>query len=187
MLSIRAVLRYNKRNGGEIMARPKKYTITLTDEELKRLKSIIRKKKTSKSIRSRCQVLIDLDEAHGKILTHEQSAKTNGICMATITNIVKGYSIGGINEVITYKRSVNSDNAKRKLDGRAEARLIEIACGPIPEGHSRWTLRLLEEKGRVELDIPVSKDTIGRSLKKTNFGLTATTTGASRQKKMPNS
>ena len=169
------------------MARPKEYTITLTDEELKMVKSVIRKKKTSKTIRSRCQVLIDLDEAHGKVLTHEQRAKSNGICMATVTNIVKDYSIGGINEVIDYKRSINSDNAKRKLDGRAEARIIEIACGPVPEGHSRWTLRLLEEKARVELDIPVSKDTIGRSLKKTNLGLTTTITGASRQKKVPNS
>lgn len=169
------------------MARPKKYIITLTDEELKILKSIIRKKKTSKTLRSRCQVLIDLDDAHGKILTHERSARSNGICMATVSNIVKDYSIGGINQVTAYNRSINSDNAKRKLDGRAEARLIEIACGPAPEGHIRWTLRLLEEKARVELDIPVSKDTIGRALKKTNFDLTEMTTGASLQKKMPNS
>ncbi|MSS91498.1 helix-turn-helix domain-containing protein, partial [Eisenbergiella tayi] len=55
-----------------------------------------------------------------------------------------------------------------------------------PEGHSRWTLRLLEEQAKVALDVPVSKDTIGRALKKTNFDLTKTTTGASLQKKMPN-
>jgi transposase len=177
---------YNKRNGGDVMARPKMYEITLADEDIKQLKSIIRKKTTSKTIRSHCQVLLDLDEAHGKPMTHEQSANANGICMATVTNIVKDYSIGGIEAVITYNRSVNSDNAKRKLDGRAEAQLIEIACGPAPEGHSRWTLCLLAEKGKVELDIPVSKDTIGRAFKKTNFGLTKTTTGASRRKKMPN-
>jgi transposase len=187
ILPQRAVLWYTKRNGGDVTARPKMYIITLTDEELKVLKSIMRKKKTSKTLRSRCQVLIDLDEAHGKIFTHEQSAKSNGICMATVTNIVRDYSVGGINAVTTYNRSINSDNAKRKLDGRAETRLIEIACGPVPEGHSRWTLRLLEEKARVELDIPVSKDTIGRALKKTNFTLTTMTIGASRQKKMPNS
>ncbi len=78
---------------------------------------------------------------------------------------------------------INDFLYKRKLDGHAEAKLIEIACGPPPEGHSRWTLRLLEEKARVELDVPVSKDTIGRALKKTNFDLTATATGVSRQKK----
>lgn len=169
------------------MSRPRKYTITLTDEEVKNLKSIIRKKKTSKTLCSRCQILLDLDDAHGKILTHEQCAKSNGICMATVTNVVKLYSVGGIDSVTKLKRNVNSDNAKRKLDGRAEAKLIEIACGPVPEGHSRWTLRLLEDKAKIELEIPVSKDTIGRALKKTNFGLTAQTTGVSRQKKMLNS
>jgi transposase len=169
------------------MARPKKYGISLTDDELKKLKSIIRKKQTSKSMRSRCQILIDLDEAHGKVLTHEQSARANGVCIATITNIVKLYADGGIDSVTTMKRSVNSDNSMRKLDGRAEARLIEIACSPAPEGHSRWTLRMLEEQAKVVLDIPVGKNAIGRALKKTSFSLTETTTGASLQKEMQNS
>ena len=67
------------------MARPKKYNIQLTDKELAKLRSVIRKKETSKTIRSRCQIIIDLDEAHGKVLTHEQSARSNGVCMATVT------------------------------------------------------------------------------------------------------
>ena len=129
---------------------------------------------------------MDLNESHGKTLTHEQSAKSNGICMATVGNIVKDYYNGGIENVLTYNRSSNSDQARRKLDGRGEAKVIEIACGPAPEGHSRWTLRLLEEKCRVELEIPVSKDTIGRALKKTNCGLTSTATGASHRRKMQN-
>lgn len=169
------------------MARPKKYIISLTDDELKKLKSVIRKKQTSKTIRSRCQILIDLDEAHGKVLTHEQSARSNGVCMATITNTVKLYTNGGIDAVITINRNVNSDNAMRKLDGRAEARLIEIACSPAPEGHSRWTLRLLEEQAKIVLDTPVGKNAIGRALKKTGFSLTETTTGASPQEKTQNS
>jgi len=118
------------------MARPKKYKISLTDDELKMLKSVIHKKKTTKTVRNRCQIIIDLDEAHGKILTHEQSAKTNCVCMATITNTVKLYSEKGT------------------------------------EGHSRWTLRLLEEQAKIVLDTPVSKDTIGRALKKINPDLT---------------
>lgn len=154
------------------MARPKKYHISLTDAEFKNLKSVMRKKQTSKTVRNRCQIIIDLDEAHGKVLTHEQSAKTNCVCMSTITNTVKLFSAHGIDGIIHLKRNINSDHAKRKLDGRAEARIIEIACSPAPEGHSRWTLRLLEEQAKLVLDTPVSKDTIGRALKKINFGLT---------------
>ncbi len=107
--------------------------------------------------------------------------------MATITNTIKLFYNEGIEGIISLKRNINSDNARRKLDGRAEARLIEIACSPAPEGHSRWTLRLLEEQAKIVLGTPVGKNAIGRALKKTNFDLTKTTTGASHQKKMPNS
>lgn len=169
------------------MARPKKYTVFLTDDELKKLKAIIRRKSTSKTMRCRCQILIDLDETHGKVLTHQQSARSNGVCMATVTNIVRLYADGGINSVTSIKRNVNSDNARRKLDGRAETRLIEIACSLAPEGHSRWTLRLLEKEAKVVLDAPVGKNAIGRALKKTGFNLTETNTGASPKKGMPNS
>lgn len=168
------------------MARPKTYHITLTDDELKQLKSVIRKKQTSRTVRCRCQIIIDLDEAHGKVLTHEQSAKSNGVCPATVKNTVKLFTREGINGITHLNRSVNSDHARRKLDGRAEARIIEIACGPAPEGHARWTLRLLEEKARIELDTPVSKDAIGRALKKTGLDLTKTVTGASPEKKTQN-
>ena len=115
------------------MARPRKYVIKLTDDELKTLKSIIRKSNTSKTIRSRCQIIIDLDEAHGKVLTHEQSARSNGVCLTTVTNTVTKYFSGGIEAVTEFKRNINSDNARRILDGRAEARIIELACGPVPE------------------------------------------------------
>ena len=169
------------------MARPRKYKIELTDDELKSLKSIIRKSKTPKTIRCRCQIIIDLDESHGKVLTHEQSAKTNGVCLATVTNTVTKYFTGGVGAVADFKRNSNSDNARRVLDGRAEARIIELACGPVPEGHSRWTIRLLEEKSKIVLYTPVSREAIRRALKKTNFDLTKTTIGASPPKTMPNS
>ena len=76
------------------------------------------------------------------------------------------YCIGILKALTAYNRSINSDNARRVLDGRAEARIIEIACGPVPEGHSRWTIRLLEEKSKVVLDTPVSREAIRSALKK---------------------
>lgn len=169
------------------MARPKIYRIYLSDQDVERLTSIIHKKSTSKTLRNKCQILLDLDEAHGKVLTHEQCSKSNGIGLSTVQNNVKLYIKEGLDGFCSLKRNVNSDNARRKLDGRAEARLIEVACGTVPEGHTRWTLRLLEEQAKIVLETPVSKDTIGRALKKTKFDLIKTTTGASRQKKTPNS
>lgn len=64
----------------------------------------------------------------------------------------------------------------------------QMACGSVSEGHSRCVvLRLLEEKARIELDIPVGREAIRQTLKKMNFDLTKTPTGASLQKKTQNS
>lgn len=86
--------------------------------------------------------------------------------MTTVTNTVKKYFEGGIKSVTDFKRNINSDNGRRVLDGRAEARIIELACGSVPDGHARWTIRLLEEKSKIVLDTPVSREAIRRALKK---------------------
>ena len=169
------------------MARPKKYIIKLSDDERAEIQKTIHNKKTSKTILKRCQILLELDEVHGAGLTHAQIAHSYAVCPSTITNIVQSYVKNGITNIVRYNISPNSSAARRKLDGRTEARIIQMACGPVPEGHSRWTLRLLEEKARVELDVPIGKDAIRHALKKTSFDLTKMPTGVSRPKKMQNS
>lgn len=148
------------------MGRPKRQKIELTDEQVDMLKKRIRSKKTSGMIRTRCHILLDLDEKHGKMLTYEQCARANGICTATVGNTVRKFISGGIDGALSYNRSVNSDNAKRKVDGRAEARIIELATSAPPEGHANWTLVLLEEASKIVLENPVSRETIRRTLKK---------------------
>ena len=165
------------------MGRPKKYPVILTEEETQQLKREMGKKEVSKTVQKRCQILLDLDEGQGKNLTYEQTSKTNCVSMSTVLKTAKQYATEGIESVIHLKRSENSNNARRKLDGRGEARIIEVACSPAPKGHARWTLRLLAEQGKVVLETPVGKDAIGRALKKTNFSLTKTAIGASRPKK----
>ncbi len=168
------------------MARPKTYHIMLSDNDTAVLHKVIKDKKTCKTVLKRCQILLELDEVHGAGLTHSQIAHTYAVCPATVTNIIHSYVKNGITGIVKYNISPNSSVALRKADGRAEAHLIQIACSPAPDGHSRWTLRLLEEKARMELETPVSRETIRRILKKMNLDLTSMTTGASRQKKMPN-
>lgn len=135
----------------------------------------------------RCQILLELDEGQGTGLTHAQLAHSYAVCPATITNIVQFYVRNGIKDIIRYNVSPSSSAALRKVDGRAEAHLIQMACSPAPEGHSRWTIRLLEEKARIELDVPVGREAIRQALKKMNFDLTKIPTGASLPKKTQNS
>ncbi|WP_366919040.1 helix-turn-helix domain-containing protein [Geobacter sp.] len=72
------------------------------------------------------------------------------------------------------------------FDGVFEAKLIALACTDAPEGRARWTVRLLADKA-VELNFAesVSHMTVQRVLKKTNFSLTAASTGKSRPKATP--
>ena len=165
------------------MARPKTYIIKLSDDERASLQKTIRNKKTCKTVLKRCQILLELDEERGTGLTHAQIAHSYAVCPATISNIIRSYVRNGITDIVRYNISPNSSAALRKIDGRAEARIIQMACSPAPEGHSRWTLRLLEEKARVELDVPVGRETIRQTLKKMNSDLTKMPTGASLPKK----
>lgn len=169
------------------MSRPKKYSVQLSDETVSLLKSHLKKKDTSETVCNRCRILLALDENHLPVLTQADCAKAHGVCRATVSNTVKSYCTKGLENVLKLERNVNSDNARRKVDGRAEARIVAIACGPAPDGHSRWTLRLLEERMKIELDEPVGKDAIRRALKKTGCALTNQTIGAFPTRQMPNS
>jgi len=161
------------------MARPKKNRVSLTDAELKRLKNFMKQKDTNQTLHSRCHILINLDENHLPVMTYDQCIESCHVSRATIAKVIRIFASEGIDGVLKISRNINSDNANRKVDGRIEARIIEIACGPIPEGHSRWTIRLLEDYMKVELDEPISREAIRRSLKKTGLDLTAVTTGVS--------
>lgn len=50
------------------MARHKKYPVVLTDDEIRRLKKVLRNKDTSKTIANRCRVLLELDTSHPPVL-----------------------------------------------------------------------------------------------------------------------
>lgn len=169
------------------MARPKTYIIKLSDNERATLQKTIRNKKTCKTVLKRCQILLELDEVHGTGLTHAQLAHSYAVCPATITNIIHSYVKNGTADIVRYRISPNPSAALRKVDGRTEARIIQMACGPVPDGHSRWTIRLLEEKVRIELNIPIGRETIRGTLKKMNFDLTKIPTGVSRPKKTQDS
>jgi hypothetical protein len=56
---------------------------------------------------------------------------------------------------------------RRKLDGKAEAYLVALACSEPPEGRERWTMQMLAEK-MVEVGLVerMSDEMVRRTLKK---------------------
>ena len=57
----------------------------------------------------------------------------------------------------------------KTVDGVAEAHLVALTCSEPPEGHGRWTLRLLATRMvALEYSEAVSHETVRSVLKKTN-------------------
>ena len=58
---------------------------------------------------------------------------------------------------------------ERRLDGKAEAHLVALACGSPPEGRARWTLRLLADRMVALAYVEeLSYETVRRTRKKTS-------------------
>ena len=90
------------------------------------------------------------------------------VSIPTIERTRKTFAVEGLTAALTPKKRSKPSRPK-KFDGEKEAHLIALACSEAPQGHARWTLRLLAEK-MVELNhfSSVSHETIRRTLKKTH-------------------
>lgn len=96
-----------------------------------------------------------MDETHGKCLAYSQCVKSNATGMMNVYNVLHTYATEGLEAVLTIKRSCKSDVSNLKVDGRAEAQIIQLACSEAPEGHARWTLNLLVEKSKAILVLSI--------------------------------
>ena len=141
----------------------KRYILNLTEDERAGLEEIVHRNRISKLKLQRAQILLKADEG----LTDEEIQDDLGVGTATVERIRKRAVLEGLEAALERKPGTRASRP-RKLDGRAEAHLVAIACSEPPDGAPRWTLSLLGER-MVELRIvdTVSRSTIHRCLKKT--------------------
>ena len=161
-----------------------RYRVTLTEQERKELEALTRCGKTGakKFIHARALLLCDTS-THGPGWTVSDIASALGVSSRTIEHLKKRFVEEGLEAALERKPREKPPREVR-FDGAFEARLISLACSDAPEGHRRWTVRLLADKV-VELNIApyVSHMTVQRVLKKTNLSLTSASTGKYRRKK----
>lgn len=146
----------------------KKYVVRLGAEEREQLTSLIRAGKRSAPLLTKARILLkaDVSEA-GEGWSDSRIAEALDTSIATVERTRRQLVEEGFEAVLTRKYNPNSARP-RIFDGAAEAKLIALACSQPPEGHAKWSLRLLEGKV-VERHIVdrASDNTIGRTLKKT--------------------
>lgn len=150
-----------------------RYRVTLTQEERNYLEDITKRGKHSAQKFAHARALLLCDTSENRIIQTVQSvADTIGVTSRTVEHIKQRFVEEGIESALTRKPA-SKPPREIKFDGAFEARLIALACSDAPEGHSRWTVRLLADKA-VELKITesISKSAVGSILKKTNLSLT---------------
>jgi len=146
--------------------RPVKQHINLSDDQVSRLQKLLDAKSLNKTIKRRIQLLLDLDESHGEVMARIDVAKMNRCSTGVVYAVINLFFKGGIDAVLKIKRNNNSNHANQKLTAEDEAKLITLACGPAPEGYTRWSYSLLEQEAATILEHPVKRDAIARKLKK---------------------
>ena len=152
-----------------------KYEVQLSSQEKGRLRNMIRSGRSSAQAITRARILLKVDEGW----TAAQAAAALDVSERTVFRIRRRYAEEGLDAVLHRRNQVNR---YRKLDDRAEAHLIALACSPAPEGHDHWTLRALAGK-TVELGLveSVSHETVRLRLKKRRSSRGARSNGASRR------
>ena len=120
------------------MARAK-YMVDLAEEERVRLRTLLRRGKASLRMVARARVLLRAEEGY----TDAAIAAVLDVGTATVGRIRKRFVERGLEQAL---REQPRPGQRRKLSGKQEAHVIAVACTTPPEGHGRWTLRLLAGK-----------------------------------------
>jgi transposase len=144
-----------------------KFIIRLTEEERNQLKEIVTKGKTAAYKIKHANILLKAD-VDGPAWQDEAIAQAFSVHLSTVGCIRKRFVEQGLEAALGRKKQ-EKPSREPIFDGVSEAHLIALSLSKPPEGHSRWTLRLLADKV-VELEIvdKVSFETVRQMLKKTN-------------------
>lgn len=150
----------------------KKYPAILNDTERDDLKRLIAAGTAPARKLTHARILLKADQgSEGPGWVDDAVAEAVEVSQPTVCRVRKQYCEEGLEAALN--RRPPKREYQRKLDGEQEARLVALACSQPPEGHARWSLRMLADR-LVELEIveDISHQTVRRTLKKTNSSRT---------------
>lgn len=148
---------------------PKKYRVTLTPEEREQLTDMVSNGKAAARALTHARILLKTDEAEGgPAWTDAAVCEALDVGLCTVMRVRERFVEEGLAAALRPRTS--SYVQPRKLDGHLEAQLITLACSEAPEGHARWTLRLLADRFvQLEYVEELSHETVRQTLKKTQL------------------
>jgi hypothetical protein len=147
--------------------RTTKYAVVVSEEERARPRTLIGSGAAPARTLAHARILLKANRGEGGPAWADAAiAGSVGVHPATVARVRRAYAEDGLNAALARKAPTRA--YARAPDGRAEARLVALACGDPPAGRERWTLRLLAgELVRLEVVAAVSREAVRRTLKKT--------------------
>ena len=147
----------------------KRYKVTLETEERQLLHDLIATGQAAARKLAHARILLKADAAKdGPAWPDRQIADAFEVSTDTVERVRQRFVELGLDAALDRKRRERPPRPI-KLDGRAEARLIALACSTPPGGRAVWTMQLLADK-LVELEVvdSISDETVRLALKKTS-------------------
>lgn len=146
----------------------KKFIVELSDQERARLHALISKGAAPAKAILKARILLKADQAEGGPAWLDaaivEALDTN---LTMVSRVREKLVAEGLDAVLTRKKR-ETPPIPPIFDGEAQAKLTALACSAPPEGHARWTIRLLAEHVVERKIVPAAHfNTVGRALKKT--------------------
>jgi hypothetical protein len=159
-----------------------KAVVRLTDAQRDALDQLIRTGRHPAAMRRRAAILLRADADGPDAGTDEEIADHRDTTRVTVQRVRQPFAAEGLDA--TLHRKNPTGRQYRKLDGQQEAKLVALACSTAPDGHARWTMKLLPER-LVELEVVPSIDpsTVWRTLQKTTSSRGSSSNGSSRRRR----
>ena len=170
----------------------RKLNVELTAEERKELEALVRRQSVGAAKQRRARILLLADVNH-------PDGRRSDANIAELVNLSERQVVRIRQKFVRERCSQSVLQAcerkprppapqRRRLDGKAEAQLVVLACSDPPEGRDRWTLELLcDELVRLEVVESVCAETVRQCLKKTSFSRGGKNGTASRKRTGPGS
>jgi transposase len=148
--------------------------IILTAEQRQELEKFCKSGVHSVKLVNRARIILELDTSEGRKATRqEEIAKYVNVSRQTVNEAKRDFLVAeSVTEFLQRKKRETPPVAP-KITGEIEAKIVALACSEVPQGHARWTLQLLANKG-VELNYvdSITDMSVHRLLKKRNLSLT---------------
>src|SRR5262249_24058412 len=116
----------------------KRHVVRLTDDQRATLEERFAGPLTLRQ-RDRIQVLLRADRGE----TDAETAEGLGTSTGTVFDTRRRFAAEGPDAALTERPR---SGVPAKLDGKAEAVVVALACSQAPEGRARWTAKLLANR-----------------------------------------